>query len=93
MVNKGEIKMDYFVCPLDITATKQLIFLPDSGRIFVDTENFGNNIVALSREYENYSVKIVGNYTFAKGLIEDIKESELKLFSKNLIDIEYIGGK
>lgn len=84
--------MDYFVCPLEVTETKQLIFLPDGGRIFVDTENFGNNIVALSREFENYSVKIIGNDNFAKGLIEDIKEAELKLFSKNLIDIEYIGG-
>ena len=49
-------------------------------------------IVSFSQSYANYSVKLVGHPAYAEEFIERIRKEEVKQYSKNIIDIEIIGG-
>ena len=81
--------MKTFVCDLNITSDKQIVFLPDGIQIKIPNSDFAKVIVSLVQEYETYDLKLFGNQGYAFKYIDDIKQEEIKQYNKNLIQIEY----
>ena len=84
--------MDNIVCLLEFGLLNHTILLPDGTQTTVPAKDLAVYVVAFSQSYSNYSVKLVGHPVYAEHFVTQIKNEEVRQYSKNLIDIEIIGG-
>ena len=84
--------MDSIVCLMEVGLLNHTVFLPDGTQTTVPVKDLALYIVSFSQSYANYSVKLVGHPAYAEEFIERIRKEEVRQYSKNIIDIEIIGG-
>ena len=84
--------LESIVCLLEMGLAKHPILLPDGAKITAPFHELPIYILNLSRDYENYNIKIFGQSEYAEQVVEGIKEEEIKQYGKNLLNIEIIGG-
>lgn len=84
--------MDSIICLLEIGVLNHTVLLPDGTQTTVPAKDLALYVVSFSQSYANYSVKLVGHPVYAEQFIERIRKEEVRQYSKNVIDIEIIGG-
>jgi hypothetical protein len=84
--------MDSIVCLMEVGLLNHTVLLPDGTQTTVPVKDLALYIVSFSQSYANYSVKLVGHSAYAEEFIERIRKEEIRQYSKNIIDIEIIGG-
>lgn len=85
--------IDCIVCNLEFGMAQHTVFLPDGTQTTVPAQDLALYIVSFAQTYQNYSVKLVGHPVYAEGFIEAIKNEEVRQYSKNILNIEILGGK
>lgn len=80
------------VCLMEVGLLNHTVFLPDGTQTTVPVKDLALYIVSFSQNYASYSVKLVGHPAYAEEFVERIRQEEVRQYSKNIIDIEIIGG-
>lgn len=83
---------DSIVCLMEVGLLNHTVLLPDGTQTTVPVKDLALYIVSFSQSYASYSVKLVGHPAYAEEFIERIRKEEVRQYSKNIIDIEIIGG-
>lgn len=84
--------MDSIICLMEVGLLNHTVFLPDGTQTTVPVKDLPLYIVSFSQNYTSYSVKLVGHPAYAEEFVERIRQEEVRQYSKNIIDIEIIGG-
>lgn len=80
--------MDNFICLLTFDGATQFpVLLPDGTQTLVDKNKFGDTMVALCENYENYSVTLIGNPAYTAGFAREIATKEKQKYDRNIIHI------
>lgn len=85
--------IDCIVCNLEFGLAEQYVFLPDGTQTIVPAQDLPLYVVSFAQNYQNYKIKLVGHPVYAEQFVERIKEEEKRQYSKNILDIEILGGK
>lgn len=80
------------ICNLEIGTIDNTIFLPDGTQTTVPTSDLGLYVVSFAQSYQDYTIKLVGHPVYADGFLEKIRNEEIKLYGKRLLNIETLGG-
>ena len=84
--------MGSIICLLEVGVLNHTVLLPDGTQTTVPVKDLAFYIVSFSQSYANYNVKLIGHPAYAEQFVERIRKEEVKQYSKNIIDIEIIGG-
>ena len=84
--------MDSIICLLEIGELNHYVLLPDGTQTQVPAKDLPIYVVSFSQAHNNYKVKLIGHPIYAEQFVERIKEEEMKQYSRNLINVEIIGG-
>lgn len=80
------------ICLLEFGLLNYTVLLPDGTQTTVPSKDLALYIVAFCQSYTSYNVKLVGHPEYAEHFVTQIKNEEIRQYSKNLIDIEIVGG-
>lgn len=84
--------IDCIVCNLEFGMAQHTVFLPDGTQTTVPAQDLPLYVVSFAQSYQNYAIKLVGHPIYAEEFVNRIKQEEIRQYSKNILDIEILGG-
>lgn len=84
--------MNDIICFVDFGVLNHKVLLPDGSIVEVPKEDLPKLLISYAHNFSSNNIKIVGHPDYACRFISKIKEEENRLFEKNSIEIEIIGG-
>ena len=77
-----------FLCYIDSMSMTQDIQCPDGLSTKLPSNGFSDALISLCSEKDNYNVHFFGNEHYINGVIDQVKDSEMRVYSANKIEIE-----